>query len=90
MKVQLLGTGSADGWPNAFCRCAACRSATTVRSPTCALVDDTLLLDCGPETPRAALRNAGGLHGVTHLLITHDHPDHSAPHGAALAQLGGE
>jgi adenosylcobinamide kinase/adenosylcobinamide-phosphate guanylyltransferase len=79
VKVQLLGTGSADGWPNAFCRCASCQSATTLRSPTCALVDDTLLLDCGPETPRAALRHAGGLHGVTHLLITHDHPDHSAP-----------
>ena len=22
MEVVLLGTGSADGWPNAFCTCA--------------------------------------------------------------------
>lgn len=82
MRVQLLGTGSADGWPNAFCDCAACRSALAagrLRVPTSALVDGTLLLDCGPETPRSALRHAGGLAAVTHVLITHDHPDHSAP-----------
>ena len=79
MRVQLLGTGSADGWPNAFCDCASCRSATTLRSPTSALVDGRLLLDCGPETPRAALRHADGLRSVTHVLVTHDHPDHSAP-----------
>lgn len=79
MRVRLLGTGSADGWPNAFCDCAACRSASTLRSPTSALVDDTLLLDCGPETPRAALRHAGGLGAVTHLLITRDHPGRSNP-----------
>ncbi len=82
MRVQLLGTGSADGWPNAFCGCAACCSALAagrLRAPTSALVDGTLLLDCGPETPRAALRHAGGLAAVTHVLLTHDHPDHSAP-----------
>lgn len=82
MRVQLLGTGSADGWPNAFCTCASCRTALAagrLRTPTAALVDRTLLLDCGPETPRAALRHAGGLAGVTHVLVTHDHPDHSAP-----------
>lgn len=79
MRVRLLGTGSADGWPNAFCGCASCRSAPTLRGPTSALVDDTLLLDCGPETPRAALRHGDGLGAVTHVLITHDHPDHSAP-----------
>ena len=30
--VALLGTGSADGWPNPWCRCASCtatRPATT-------------------------------------------------------------
>ena len=60
MRVRLLGTGSADGWPNAFCECASCRSAQqagSFRVPTSVLVDGRLLLDCGPETPRAALRN---------------------------------
>lgn len=82
MRVRLLGTGSADGWPNAFCDCASCLAAHRAgqwRGPTSALVDDRLLLDCGPETPRAALRHGTGLHRVTHVLVTHNHPDHSAP-----------
>lgn len=82
MRVRLLGTGSADGWPNAFCDCASCLAAHRAgqwRGPTSALVDDRLLLDCGPETPRAALRHGTGLQSVTHVLITHNHPDHSAP-----------
>jgi adenosylcobinamide kinase/adenosylcobinamide-phosphate guanylyltransferase len=82
MRVRLLGTGSADGWPNAFCTCAACASALAerrLRAPTSALVDGRLLLDCGPETPRSALRCGETLAGVTHLLVSHDHPDHSSP-----------
>ncbi|GAB3594961.1 hypothetical protein GCM10027446_19540 [Angustibacter peucedani] len=82
MRVRLLGTGSADGWPNAFCDCASCLQAQAtgqLRVPTSALVDGKLLLDCGPETPRSALRHDEGLRGVTHVLVTHDHPDHSAP-----------
>jgi adenosylcobinamide kinase / adenosylcobinamide-phosphate guanylyltransferase len=82
MRVRLLGTGSADGWPNAWCTCAACTSALRrgqLRAPTSALVDGRLLLDCGPETPRSALRCGESLADVTHVLITHDHPDHSAP-----------
>ena len=82
MRVRLLGTGAADGWPNAFCECASCRIALhtgALRSPTSALVDGTLLLDCSPETPGAALRYDGGLAGVTHVLITRDDPAHAAP-----------
>lgn len=82
MKVRLLGTGSADGWPNAFCTCAACVRAAAqgrVRAPTSALVDGRLLLDCGPETPRQALRCGETLARVTHVLVTHDHPDHNGP-----------
>jgi adenosylcobinamide kinase / adenosylcobinamide-phosphate guanylyltransferase len=82
MEVLLLGTGSADGWPNPFCGCASCLAAAAagvVRGQTAALVDGTLLLDCGPETPRAALRAGRTLAGVRHLLLTHAHPDHAAP-----------
>jgi adenosylcobinamide kinase/adenosylcobinamide-phosphate guanylyltransferase len=82
MEVTLLGTGSADGWPNAFCRCASCLQQAErgeLRGPTSALVDDTLLLDCGPETPRAALRAGRRLDRLGAVLLTHAHPDHSAP-----------
>ena len=81
-EVLVLGTGSADGWPNPFCGCASCRveaAAGRTRGQTSALVDRTLLLDCGPESPRAALRAGVDLAGVRYVLLTHAHPDHCAP-----------
>jgi adenosylcobinamide kinase / adenosylcobinamide-phosphate guanylyltransferase len=82
MDVVLLGTGSADGWPNAWCRCRSCtwaRESGTVRSTTAALVDGVLLLDCGPDAPRNADRAGVGLADVRVVLLTHGHPDHVAP-----------
>ncbi|MGN6243771.1 MAG: bifunctional adenosylcobinamide kinase/adenosylcobinamide-phosphate guanylyltransferase [Motilibacteraceae bacterium] len=82
MEVVLLGTGGADGWPNPFCTCSSCEALRTeglVRGQTAALVDDVLLLDCGPEAPRAAARAGRSLAGVRHLLLTHSHPDHTGP-----------
>ncbi|NUS51308.1 MAG: bifunctional adenosylcobinamide kinase/adenosylcobinamide-phosphate guanylyltransferase, partial [Nocardioidaceae bacterium] len=46
---------------------------------TAALVDGTLLLDCGPETPQAAQRAGVDLTALRHVLLTHVHPDHCAP-----------
>jgi adenosylcobinamide kinase / adenosylcobinamide-phosphate guanylyltransferase len=82
METVLLGTGAADGWPNAFCRCDSCTSALRrrdIRGQTAALVDDRLLIDCGPEVPAAAARLGRTLSGVRTILITHDHPDHFGP-----------
>jgi adenosylcobinamide kinase / adenosylcobinamide-phosphate guanylyltransferase len=82
MEVLLLGTGSADGWPNPWCRCASCtwaRESGTLRSTTSALVDRVLLLDCGPDAPRQADRAGVSLADVHCLLLTHAHPDHLAP-----------
>jgi adenosylcobinamide kinase/adenosylcobinamide-phosphate guanylyltransferase len=82
VRVRLLGTGSADGWPNPFCSCASCTTARAegrLRGQTAALVDDELLLDCGPETPHAAQRAGVDLTRLRHVLITHNHPDHCAP-----------
>ena len=82
MDLHLLGTGSADGWPNPFCTCASCsgeRAEDRLRGQTSVLVDGRLLLDCGPETPRAAERLGADLSGLRHVLITHQHPDHCSP-----------
>ena len=82
MEVVLLGTGAAAGWPNPFCTCASCgwaRAAGVVRGQSSALVDDTLLIDCGPEVPRAAERLGHPLVGVRQLLLTHAHADHTGP-----------
>jgi adenosylcobinamide kinase / adenosylcobinamide-phosphate guanylyltransferase len=42
-------------------------------------VDGRLLLDCGPEVPRAAERWGRSLRDVRAILLTHDHPDHTSP-----------
>lgn len=82
MKIQLLGTGSADGWPNPFCTCASCETARReghVRGQTGALIDDALLIDCGPEIPGAANRHGADFSRVRAMLFTHAHPDHVGP-----------
>jgi adenosylcobinamide kinase/adenosylcobinamide-phosphate guanylyltransferase len=78
MQVDLLGTGSADRWPNPWCRCDRCtwaRSAGVHRARTSALVDDVLLIDPGPDAGGGGVN----LSRVRTVLITHDHPDHLDP-----------
>lgn len=85
MKITLLGTGDAAGWPHPFCNCASCAAAYTeseIRSHTAALIDDVLLIDCGQDVPRSAVRLGVPLDRVRYLLVTHDHYDHAS--GAAL------
>ena len=78
MRVTLLGTGAADGWPNPWCTCLSCGDARrrgVLRRPTSALVDGALLLDLAPGPPPVEVCLAG----VRTVLVTHDHPDHCAP-----------
>lgn len=80
MRITILGSGSADGWPNPFCRCRSCdeeRAAGRSRRPSAALIDDVVLIDCGPTTPH--LPSSIDLSRVEHVLITHGHPDHLHP-----------
>jgi adenosylcobinamide kinase / adenosylcobinamide-phosphate guanylyltransferase len=82
VKLQLLGTGSSDGWPNPWCSCASCnavRAAGEWRSQTGVLVDDRVLIDCGPDVPRAATRFGADLGLLDLMLIGHAHPDHCGP-----------
>ncbi len=61
VRVRLLGTGSADGWPNPWCGCASCTAAAesgAVRGQTSALVDERA--GRRPAAHRAGARRPAG------------------------------
>ena len=81
MKLTFLGTGAGEGYPGLWCRCPHCAYARktggrNLRANSCAVVDDTLLLDIGPMCFDRAAQYGIDLTGITTLLITHPHPDH--------------
>lgn len=78
MRVRLLGTGSADRWPNPWCSCPSCawaRTSGSVRQRTSVLINGHLLIDPGPDIGSDGV----DLSGVRTVLITHAHPDHLDP-----------
>jgi adenosylcobinamide kinase/adenosylcobinamide-phosphate guanylyltransferase len=82
VEVLLLGTGAADGIPNPFCRCDTCadhRDRGELRTPTSVLIDDRLLIDPGPESPRQVSRYGRDLTGLLAILAGHAHSDHLDP-----------
>lgn len=82
MKLQILGTGSADGWPNPMCACESCttlRARGEFRRHTSVLVDDVILFDLGPDVARSAESHGAFLGQVEHVVLSHAHPDHLDP-----------
>ncbi len=90
MKLLLLGTAAAEGWPAPFCVCAACeearrRGGANLRTRSNALLDDDLKIDFGPDTLMQLQRSGRHLAGVRTLLFTHQHSDHIVPTELAWA-----
>lgn len=84
MTLTLLGTGAAEGWPAAFCRCPACQNARLkrgreIRTRSGALWDDNFKVDFGPDTLMQMQREGRDLSQLTTLVFTHGHDDHFAP-----------
>jgi adenosylcobinamide kinase / adenosylcobinamide-phosphate guanylyltransferase len=82
MELLLLGTGSADGWPSAFCECARCTDARlrkSVRTPTAAILGEHILVDAGPTVPSAVAHSQRSLRSIHHIVVTHAHTDHWDP-----------
>ncbi len=82
MRIDILGSGAADGWPNPWCGCASCLAAQeqgVVRVQASALLDGRVLIDVGPAAAHAAVRHGTSLQDVTVALVTHRHADHHYP-----------
>src|SRR5579862_5651554 len=83
MKIELLGTGSAEGWPGLFCSCEACRRARqlggkNLRTRSSALIDDQIKIDLPPDTLHHVLTQGLDMTKIPYLLFTHGHDDHFA------------
>lgn len=84
MKLTFLGTGAGEGYPGIWCECPHCSYARShggknIRSNSCAVIDEDLMLDCGPACFDNAVRFGVNLTRATKLLVTHPHEDHLYP-----------
>lgn len=81
MKLLFTGTGAADYETVFKCSCENCtairtRGARNLRHYASLLINDAILLDCGPTVPwRLAELEALPTH-VEALVLTHSHEDH--------------
>jgi phosphoribosyl 1,2-cyclic phosphodiesterase len=72
MKITFIGTGAADyNWSR--------YGEPGILGSTATLIDDHLLLDCGPSVPAALTRYGKEYAQITDIVITHRHSDHFSP-----------
>lgn len=81
MKLQYLGTGGAEGFPGIFCSCPTCNRARAagghnLKSRSCAIINDNILIDVSPDLYMQSLRLGVELWRVNDVVITHTHGDH--------------
>ncbi|HHW09103.1 MAG TPA: hypothetical protein GXX29_03915 [Firmicutes bacterium] len=88
MRLHIMGSAAAEGWPAMWCDCPSCHKAhqaggKNYRTRSGALIDGVIKVDLCPDTYMQARRDDVDLSKVTDLLITHAHQDHFTP-----AELG--
>ncbi len=84
MKLKILGSAAAEGWPGLFCECATCAEARrlggrNIRRRTAYVLDETLLVDFGPDAYWQSIEFGVDLLKVDDILFTHSHADHLNP-----------
>lgn len=81
MKIKILGTAAAEGFPALFCRCGACEKARrlggkNIRTRSSLQIDDLLKVDLPPETIVHMEKHNLELHRLRYILFSHSHGDH--------------
>src|SRR3989338_1096843 len=77
MKIKFLGTSAGWPLPRLGCKCQICTSKDPkdTRTRTQILVNDSILLDAGPDTYNHLIKKNLS-QSLTSILVTHEHPDH--------------
>lgn len=81
MKLKFLGTGSCEGVPAMFCKCAGCveakkRGGKNIRTRSQAVIDNKLLIDFPSDAYMHSLYGNVPLADIHSVLLTHAHEDH--------------
>lgn len=78
MHLKFLGTSSGLGIPRVGCECPQCQSKDPRdrRTRSTLLVDNKILIDCGPDIIRQIQSSKLKVQKLTHAIITHQHFDH--------------
>ena len=81
MKYKYLGTGAAEGMPALFCACPVClrsieEGGRSLRTRSCTLLGDDVLIDLSPDIHAQKLRHGLRLDRLKAIVFTHAHPDH--------------
>ena len=89
MKFTYLGTSASEAVPAVFCECDMCnearrRGGRDLRTRSCAVINDDLMLDFGPEAYVQSVRFGIHLSKIKSLFITHPHADHFQMNNFAL------
>lgn len=77
MKIEFLGTSAGWPLPRLGCNCQVCSSQDPkdVRTRTQLLINNSILLDAGPDTYHHLLKKEPTK--LQAVFITHEHPDHT-------------
>jgi phosphoribosyl 1,2-cyclic phosphate phosphodiesterase len=84
MKLKILGTCAAEGWPALFCDARMPESrklgGKNIRTRSSLQINDDLKIDFPPDTMSHVHKYGLELHNLKYLLVSHSHSDHLAVH----------
>jgi phosphoribosyl 1,2-cyclic phosphate phosphodiesterase len=99
MRIQILGTAAAEGWPAVFCGCQTCLRARAaggkdIRSRSSVQIDNEIKIDLPPDTYYHSVRHNIEFSRLKHLFITHSRgpffPAGARLHTLAIRPQSGE
>lgn len=76
ISILFLGTGAADWDEKLYPKNKSDLIAGLHRGLSSILINNSILVDCGPTVPRALDMFGVDLNSITDILITHSHADH--------------
>ena len=93
VRLTVLGTAAAEGWPALWCVCEACREAARRGGPDIRMraaynIDGHVQIDLGPDALAQMWKFGLDYAQLTDLFFTHSHGDHLLAENLAFRRPG--